>query len=752
MSETIGIFDENEAQRIANKNLADDALARSTETPLDTQVKSTEANSDIQKANIPLVDTTRRESLQPRAEADMAQASGADILNNLQFFFQSGDILPVWWSPSRDIALSEFWKAVNVLSGAMYAMASKMATIPFHIEPEDMAITSHFREATRFERRLKESAEYGAGWGQFFQMQMQSLLGQDNGRFMEIIDLSSNKLGPRMGEAISVAHLDPTRCTRTSVPEFPVRYLGIDGKARKIHWTRVAFESQMPSERVLMHKIGVCAVSRASSYGQNMLDMSQYKEEKLGSRPTRGLMVVGSGLDAEAVGKALGVAAGMSDSRGLKRFSLLPIIGNPDIENPAQAISLLSLSSLPDGFDEEKSTTIAMAAIALAFGVDARELWPGLQSGATRADAILSHIKQRGKGPGHIIAETERMFNNWFLPRHLKMVFDFQDDAQDRQRAEISRERSLKRKSDIEVGVTDTRTERELMVKEGALSTAQFSNLELEDGRLPDGRSLDTLFFRPEPIYQEILALSGISDPTDIRGNDAEKVLDAISVQRTVALDIISKETRQIQMRQAREALAALDALAQEYQFGGEAEKPPTVDGTDPEARQRLDARGPQASQEDEHPITTPITQEGDMSSENAPRELKVITKEDQMEVKQMFLEGLKSLFQPESTKTIVEVYPEINVDVPETIVNVDIPETIVNVNVPETVVNVPKQDAPTIEVKPTIKVPKADVNVTVKVPEQPAPTVEKDTKLEIIDIERNEAGEITTLKRRKKK
>jgi len=36
-----------------------------------------------------------------------------------------------------------------------------------------------------------------------------------------------------------------------------------------------------------------------------MLDMSQYKEEKLGSRPLRGLMVAGGGLDAEQVGLAL---------------------------------------------------------------------------------------------------------------------------------------------------------------------------------------------------------------------------------------------------------------------------------------------------------------------------------------------------------------------------------------------------------------------------------------------------------------
>jgi hypothetical protein len=334
-------------------------------------------------------------------------------------------------------------------------------------------------------------------------------------------------------------------------------------------------------------------------------------------------MVAKGGLDAESVGKALAVAAGQADNRGLQRFSLMPIIGSSDIEDAE--IDLVSLSSLPDGFDEETWTVIAMAAIALAFGVDAREIWPQQQSGATKADAVLSHIKQRGKGPGHIIAETERMFNGWYLPRNLRMVFDFQDDAQDRQRAEISVERAKARQSNLEFEVTGVREERLSMVTDGSLTDAQFKNLELKDGRLPDGKPLDTLFFREEPAYTEILTLPGIPNPTDIRANDVEKVLDAISSQRTVALKILSETTGEIKKRQTTEALAALDFLAEEYrlsQFASQEETEP--DGSlrvDSQEGQRRDARGADSSSDDERIVTAPSQEEG--SADTAQREIK---------------------------------------------------------------------------------------------------------------------------------
>lgn len=586
------------------------------------------------KANLIGVEEARDQSVQPRADENLEinRVDGGyhrgvgSLYNGLSFFYQSADILPTWWSEARDRALAEFWRSVDLASGAMYAMASKIATIPWHVEPRDSAITSHFVDANRYERRIRETAEFGAGWDAFIQKQMLSLLGQDNGRFMEIIDMNPNKAGPVMGPVVSIAHLDPSRCRRTANPEYPVVYYGIDGKRRKLHWTRVAFEAQMPSERVDMYGVGVCAISRAAAYSQRILDINKYNEEKLGSRPMRAMMLVSGGLDAEAVGAALQVAYQEMDARQLSRFSTIPIIGSPDLETPD--IKLVSLSSLPDGFDEEKATTIAMSAIALAFGVDARELWPMTGSGSTRADAILSHIKQRGKGPGHILSSTERMFNNWVLPPYLQFIFDFQDDAQDRQRAEIERERALSRKTNLEFDVSNPRVERQRMVAEGVLSKAQFMELELSDGRLVNGDPLETLFYVDDPIYNEILSLPGIENPLDIRGNDPDIVLDAISKQLPVGYKLLASAAGENKTRKAKEAIAALNALATEYssqqisnEMNEESDDQADSENINPEEGQREEATG---SPEDRSATVEHIgTEEESITSENDPRELK---------------------------------------------------------------------------------------------------------------------------------
>lgn len=968
VNDRVGTFDPGEAARLNtehNPNL--------------------DSNSEV-KANVPLVESTRDQSIQERGKHTEEYLSAA--ISNI---FQSADTLPRYWSTARDIALDDLWHASDLLSGAMYAMVSKMTTIPFHVEAWDMSITSHLLDAERFERKLLEASEWGAGWGQFFSKQVESLLGQDNGRFMEIIDLSPDKSSAIRGPALAVAHLDPSRCLRTSNPTFPVLYRRTDGKLTKLHWTRVAFEAHLPSPKIDLYGIGLClhrdagvlmangkyrkvidlvnekstekvmsvengklvakriagwhknslgnrrlinvrgeysklcqgnkernswvtndhkiltthgwekaedlktgdqivtglpapnelqmqfiiggllgdlsmpkpyvrprismghcekqkewfelketildeygfkkrfstsrlmlkgveksyekiggqtkshasflpireqfypqekkvipfdlieeyfsplllatwylddgnilnreensrnrrpearfttcgftieevsqlckllqkhgydarlisnrgeknkknirlttessqkffsdiasyapptmryklprsarpfnpslwnlgtadtlideieiteqsplqastvycidvedthnfisagivvhncAVSRGASYAQHMLDIAKYKEEKLGSRPMRGILLVGGGLNAEMVGQAMNIAAGVTDARGLTRFAWLPLVGATDIETPT--LELIQLSQLPDGFKEQEATDIAMAAIALAFGVDARELWPGMQAASTRADALLSHIKQRGKGPGHILQETERLFNNWFLPRYLKLVFDFQDDAQDRQKAEIRHQRASTRKIDIENAVTDSRIERERMVKEGELSTAQFKTIELTNGRLPDGTPIEVLFFRDEPVYTELLTLSNISDPLNFRANKPEPTLDQIFINLSLAYEQLSSESRQIQKQQILQSIAALQFIQIGYEqlaLAEELEEQQAIENAQGLRQGRTSSTTkPTVSPESEAPINKRPDDEQNMGTlENSPREL----------------------------------------------------------------------------------------------------------------------------------
>jgi hypothetical protein len=449
----------------------------------------------------------------------------------------AGEQMPRWWSQSRDTALRNFWKMVDTLAGAIYVMESKMSTIPVHVEARDKTISAHVKQADLFTYKLLDGSEFGKGWGAYYEPTIEDLVTQDNGCFSEVIG-DGPVDGPIEGAPLSIAHLDASRCTRTGQVEFPVVYRDEDSKYYKLHYSRVLDMAQMPSPIVTMRGVGFCAVSRCTNIAQNLLDIMVYKQEKLGSRPMRSIITTSGGLDPLDIQEALRIAKEEMSNRGLKRYAPNVVIGSKDVPNAK--IDITDLASLPDGYNEEQSITLAMAAIALAFGMDARELWPAMSSGATKAEALVQHLKQRGKGPGHILEMTTRGLEQKFLPPHLKAVFDFQDDEQDREIAEIKEKRQQMWKIGLDTKAMNLRTIREQMLSNGDLEKAQFIKQELEDGRLEDGTSVLTLFY--DASYGDLLSMgdenvtdvSVVSNPTMIEQSIKDKKLDILKRQAVV--------------------------------------------------------------------------------------------------------------------------------------------------------------------------------------------------------------------------
>jgi hypothetical protein len=191
----------------------------------------------------------------------------------------------------------------------------------------------------------------------------------------------------------------------------------------------------------------------------------------------------------------------------LSRYSKTVVVGEQSL--PEAGLEMLDLASLPDGFNYESSLSLGMAAIALAFGVDARELWPMTGSGATRADALMQHLKAQTKGIGHLLAIAEKTLFAKILPDTLNAYFDYSDDAQDRQVAEIKKMRSERHQIDLKASmVVNDRVAREQMLWDGDLTQAQFNQLELEAGRLTDGSSALQLFYSPE--YADLIGGFGV--------------------------------------------------------------------------------------------------------------------------------------------------------------------------------------------------------------------------------------------------
>src|SRR3990167_1818032 len=93
--------------------------------------------------------TAREASIQSRARGD--SSSGLSLLMLLGPV--AGGIVSPWWSRKRDSELRRFWRQIDHLSGAVYTMESRLKTIPFHIEPRDMNVRSHVKQAEQIDRK-----------------------------------------------------------------------------------------------------------------------------------------------------------------------------------------------------------------------------------------------------------------------------------------------------------------------------------------------------------------------------------------------------------------------------------------------------------------------------------------------------------------------------------------------------------------------------------------------------------------------
>jgi hypothetical protein len=510
-----------------------------------------------------------KETIQSHVTGDPEVTSGFAFWNNVK---RAGQFVSPWWSPHRDSDLLRFVLENDFLKSSFYKVIGKISAVNYQVLARDPSVKAHVRQAEEFNRKLMEDSNFGAGWNEYLTQTLFSLFTYDNGYFTEVIG-DGPKDGPIVGPALGIASLDSQRCRRTRSSEFPVMYTDTDGNRYLLHRSRVIFDSQLPSGKAEMNKVGLSWTSRCINMAQHLLDILVYNQEKLGSRPTR-LLLVGQGISGGQIGQAFAAANESMDNAGLSRFSKMVALGSEsktDID-----ILVKDLASAPDGFDMETSLQLGMFLIALAGGVPPRDLWPAQTVGATKADAMFQHIGGAA-GYASIIKsiiwgiggspDGKRHSVGKFLPPHLKLVADVIDDEQDARRAEMDKTRAETRTINIaESTVTDVRAEREKMVKNREMDESTFNRLELEDGRLPNGDDVLKLFLIGDANFQRLLSLP-FGDVTDVKANaeNAEAVIAAIDEAVIQAKTEGANASLPGQQLRAKQAVAALEALRKLY-------------------------------------------------------------------------------------------------------------------------------------------------------------------------------------------
>lgn len=470
------------------------------------------------------------------------------------------NIFPAWWSPTRDRFLRRILTENDWISSATETVKIKLTSVPFHVEPRSRNVQAHAEQAEQF------NVVFQMGWERVKEKFVQDVLTQDNGGFIEILDAPGDLRTPPDKPRVTFGgfrNLDAARCQRTNDPDYPVLVRHTDNKLYKLHESRVIDLVSMPSADQEMHGVGLCPLSRALHNIQLLNDIAILYQEFLGSRPLSQILFA-PGMEAKDLKKIFDTAEQKMDAEGMARFSRFVFVG---VDKTDARLESIVLRLLPEGFNKKDEIELAIMLFALAFGVDAREFWPATTTGATKADAMVSHMKAQAKTPAWFIDSIERVVEQKVLPSHLELESEgLADDEGDRNRQELYSTHANATQTMLNGEVIDQRAARVMAMELGAVPKDEFERMELEAGRLLDGNDVLTLFYSKDAYMQQLLNLA-MDDPLDIIANDSETMIEMIDQQARIAF----RETvqgisaaRRMTARRANAALLRLRALYEE--------------------------------------------------------------------------------------------------------------------------------------------------------------------------------------------
>lgn len=483
----------------------------------------------------------------------------------VSWIIPTGSAIPPWWSRGRDLWLRNFYRSVDGLKIAVYTFSAKVLNVPMHIQARDNSIRSHVEEAEQIEESLLTNSGVTTGWHEEMSKFITDFLTTDSGGHLYVMGSPNRADKPLIGAATGIYHLDSVRVTRTGNKEFPIIFRDRDGTAYKFHHTRCVSLSDLPSPELEMNGVGLCAVTRALDSANEQGDISNYTREKMGSKPQRGILYVKTGGTIGELEDAVKKAEMKDAAQGNSFYSRTALLA-PRNPNSVLELDLVELSKLPDGFNRRDSAILNMSHIAAAFGLDLRDLSFPLGLAGGKQDAEVQDRKGRGKGVGDCIKTIAEAINQFVLPPHLKVVFDYLDDDQDMRESDIRSKRAESRYKDLSSGVTTVRVERERMASAGEITSQQFEDMELADGRQADGTDVLQLFYTDDKYVQTMLSMPELAEPTDIAANDPFVAIQAIEAAKRRIYEISSKYASTRVMRSSRRATAALNRLRSLYE------------------------------------------------------------------------------------------------------------------------------------------------------------------------------------------
>lgn len=344
-----------------------------------------------------------------------------DLVPSLYYWASAYEKLPDRKSGQRTNALRDFWRAEPIMSGAVFSMAAKLASMGWKLSGEEGQV--------EFAHEVLSNVSGGWGWTYMIEQLCQDVFGADVGGTLELVYPGPKPVPPVIG----MFSMDANRIRLRDNLDAPILYVD---EARSKYRTLLAEEVirvvSLPSPAEEDKGLGWCAVSRAAEASFVLSYLWQYDQEMLNDMPPNGFIGV-SGINPRVLEAQLKMYKEQRASRGDLLFpGLFWLASSGKID-----FDVLSFRVLPEGLDRQQITEIYAKVLALAFGVDVAEFWQIEHSGATKAATTVQAKKAQGKGPAEVLSYIERGMNNKVLgDLDVWFEFDEPDDEADMMRAE----------------------------------------------------------------------------------------------------------------------------------------------------------------------------------------------------------------------------------------------------------------------------------------------------------------------------
>lgn len=411
-------------------------------------------------------------------------------------WYMNYDKVPTYPCQQRDEMLREIVRTNPYAALAIYNATAKLSGIDLKITARDENIYQHTLDA-----RTYNSLFYYA-WRDVADRFIRDWLTQDNGAFLEILDDAENSriktTEPRVTFG-GLRYLDSQTVRRTGEITYPVEIYHDDGKWYRMHYTRIFSMVQMKEGETAYRGMGQCGISRALMILRTMQNLHRMYDEVMGSRPRA--QVISGNVPTETLEQAFQLIDGDLEDDTLNGSSRLfggtVLIGSSMLDSHPN-ITVTPLRNFPEGFDLKEPIDQMMIALAHILGFDIRELWQAKERGATRGDSVVSDQKMRTKTTRLFKLTIVSLVEQMILPSHLRVTIISNDIEEQLEIAETQKIIAETTALLMRNGLIDVRSGRAQLLEAGYITETDFTRMELENGRLPDGASVYMSFYKQD--------------------------------------------------------------------------------------------------------------------------------------------------------------------------------------------------------------------------------------------------------------